>query len=77
MFNVHGRIRPYNTWLEWELREHPLPVEVDLELLRRIGASGEIGAQQQLFRSTERLAREAGLGAVVDGWEPDLEWLRG
>jgi len=22
LFAVHGRIRPYNKWLEWELREH-------------------------------------------------------
>lgn len=77
VFNAHGRVRPYNKWLEWELCEHPLPVELDLALLRRIAATGEIAAQQQLFRWTEHLAREAGLDAVVDGWEPDLDWLRG
>jgi hypothetical protein len=27
-------VRPYNKWLEWELREHPLPV--DLARLERI-----------------------------------------
>jgi hypothetical protein len=77
VFNVHGRVRPYNKWLEWELREHPLPVGVDLALLRLIATTGDMQAQQKLFRWTEPLAREAGLGAVVDGWEPDLEWLRG
>jgi hypothetical protein len=77
VFNVHGRVRPYNKWLEWELREHPLPVEVDLERLRRIATTGDIAAQQSLFREAERLARDAGLAAVIDGWEPDVTWLRG
>jgi hypothetical protein len=77
VFNVHGRVRPYNKWLEWELRKHPLPVDVDLALLRVIATTGDMPSQQKLFRWTEPLAREAGLGTVVDGWEPDLEWLRG
>jgi predicted nucleotidyltransferase len=77
IFNVDGRIRPYNKWLEWELERNPLPFDVDLALLGHIGRTGELAAQQQLFRTTERIAREAGLDAVVDGWEPDLAWLRG
>jgi predicted nucleotidyltransferase len=77
VFNVHGRVRPFNKWLEWELQRHPLPVDVDLALLRRIATTGELAAQQTLFRWTETLAREAGLDAVVDGWKPDLAWLRG
>ena len=24
VFTVHGRLRPYNKWLEWELEQHPL-----------------------------------------------------
>ena len=76
VFTVHGRVRPYNKWLAWELREHPLPVDVDLELLRRVGR-GDVDAQHALFRQAEAIARDAGLGAVIDGWEPDLVWLRG
>jgi predicted nucleotidyltransferase len=77
IFNVHGRIRPYNKWLEWELERQPLPVDIDLALLQRIATTGDVVPQQQLFRTTEAISREAGLGAVVDGWEPDLDWLRG
>jgi hypothetical protein len=36
-----------------------------------------LGAQQALFRDAERLAREHGFGEVIDGWEPDVAWLRG
>jgi hypothetical protein len=76
-FAAHGRVRPYNKWLEWELREHPLPVELDLGRLERIARTGDLDDQQALFCETERLARELGHGATIDGWEPDVAWLRG
>jgi hypothetical protein len=76
-FAVHGRVRPYNKWLEWELEHHPLPVEVDLSRLERIARTGALAEQQALFRATESLARERGHGATIDGWEPDVAWLRG
>jgi predicted nucleotidyltransferase len=77
VFAVHGRLRPYNKWLEWELREHPLPIEIDLDRLERIARTGALEDQQALFRETEALARELGHGTTIDGWEPDLAWLRG
>jgi hypothetical protein len=77
VFAVHGRVRPYNKWLEWELEHHPLPVELDLGSLERIARTGDRDDQQVLFRETERLARELGHGATIDGWEPDLAFLRG
>jgi hypothetical protein len=77
VFAVHGRVRPYNKWLEWELREHPLPVPVDLDRLERIARIGDIDDQRALFRETEALARDRGHGATIEGWEPDVAWLRG
>jgi predicted nucleotidyltransferase len=77
VFAVHGRLRPYNKWLEWELREHPLPVELDLDRLERIARTGALDDQRALFRETEALARAHGHGATIDGWEPDVAWLRG
>jgi nucleotidyltransferase-like protein len=77
VFAVHGRLRPYNKWLEWELREHPLPVDVDLQRLERIARTGGLEDQQSLFRDTEALARMHGHGATIDGWDPDVAWLRG
>jgi nucleotidyltransferase-like protein len=77
LFAVHGRIRPYNKWLEWELRHHPLPVEVDLDRLERIARTGDLTDQRTLFLETETLARKLGHGATIDGWESDLAGLRG
>jgi len=77
VFAVHGRARPYNKWLEWELGEHPLPVPVDLDRLERVARTGDLGEQQALFRETEALARARDHGATIDGWEPDVAWLRG
>jgi Nucleotidyltransferase domain len=77
LFAARGRMRPYNKWLEWELREHPLPAAVDLSRLERIARSGDLADQQTLFRETEALARELGHGATIDAWEPDLAFLRG
>jgi hypothetical protein len=77
VFAAHGRVRPYNKWLEWEQREHPLPVDVDLARVERIARTGELADQQELFRETETLARSLGHGATIDGWEPDVAFLRG
>jgi hypothetical protein len=77
VFAVHGRVRPYNKWLEWELREHPLPIELDLARVERIMRTGDLADQQALFRETEALARRLGHGATIDAWEPDVPFLRG
>jgi hypothetical protein len=76
VFAVHGRLRPYNKWLAWELEQHPLPWN-DLPRLERIARTGAIAEQQALFRDAESIARTHDLGAVIDGWEPDVAWLRG
>jgi hypothetical protein len=73
---VYGRLRPYNKWLAWELEQHPLPWN-DLPRLERIARTGDIAEQRALFRDAEQMAREHGLGHVVDGWEPGIAWLRG
>jgi predicted nucleotidyltransferase len=76
VFAVHGRLRPYNKWLAWELEEHPLTWN-DLPRLERIARTGNLDEQHALFRDAEALAREHGHGRVIDGWEPDVAWLRG
>ena len=48
VFAAHGRVRPYNKWLEWELREHPLPATVDLSRLEQIARTGDSRQQRAL-----------------------------
>ena len=81
LFSVHERVRPFNRFLRWELENHPLPGDswTADSLLRRLQAilsNGDIGEQQHLFRDVEALARFHDFDDVIDGWEPDLDWLR-
>jgi hypothetical protein len=81
VFAVRGRVRPFNKFLEWELREHPLGDPWSPESLprrlARIAATGDLAEQAALFRDAEEEARRRGLSDVVDGWEPDVAPLRG
>jgi hypothetical protein len=79
IFALADRVRPYNKYLEWELRHHPLDgwtADELLPLLDRV-LTGEPAVQHELFRQIEESARRAGFSDVVDGWEPDVAWLRG
>lgn len=82
LFALHGRVRPFNKLVRFELEQRPLDGEVWgaealLPRLLRIVATGDLAEQQRLFRDVEALARAHGLGDVIDGWEPDVERLRG
>lgn len=82
LFALDRRVRPFNKFLVFELELQPLPGEpwaaaVLLARVRTIVSSGDLRTQQALFRDVELLARERGLGEVIDGWEPDVAWLRG
>ena len=82
LFAVHGRVRPFNKFLRWELEAFPLGEETWradtlLPRLAEIAATADAAAQQALFRDAERLARGRGLGDVIDGWEADSSLLRG
>jgi predicted nucleotidyltransferase len=77
-FRSQGRVRPYNKWLEWELAHHPLPSNSLLPgRLDAIARTGDPAAQREQFRAVEELARELGFGSVIDGWKPDVAFLRG
>jgi hypothetical protein len=79
IFAFADRVRPYNKYLEWELRHHPLDgwtPDGFLSLIDRV-VEGDRDAQHELFRAIETRARAEGFGDVIDAWEPDLEWLRG
>ena len=79
VFAAHGRVRPFNKWLRWELQQYPLDEPWRDDLLPRLEAilaTGSIDEQRRIFRDAETLARMRGLDDVVDSWGPDVEFLR-
>ncbi len=75
-FALEGRVRPFNKYLRHELERRPLPT-IGLTTIERMAREAMPDVQRVVFRDVERRAREAGFGSVVDGWEPDVAWLRG
>ena len=88
VFTLEGRVRPYNKYLAWELREHPLSVsEWSAErLLPQVEAvlDGDADAVRAAYAVVERecLAwdeRHGGhdLHELIEGWGDELAVLRG
>ena len=77
LFAMESRVRPFNKWLVHELERAPLPIGDLLPRVAAISANGDPTTQRSVFRDVEDLARARGHGAVIDGWEPDVAWLRG
>jgi len=47
------------------------------ELVEGLAENPSVDRLRAAFRMLERAARATGHGAIVDGWEPDVAWLRG
>jgi hypothetical protein len=79
LFAAHGRVRPFNKWLLWELENHPLSEPWTSSLSSRITAivsTGSLDQQRHLYRDAEDFARQRGLSNVIDSWGPDVQFLR-
>ncbi|WP_250030190.1 hypothetical protein [Paractinoplanes maris] len=71
VFALHGRLRPYNKYLAWELATHPLPPPWNDAL-----APAYVGTHPlTLFPMVAGLARERGHGDILDSWGPDLDLI--
>jgi hypothetical protein len=86
VFSLARRVRPYNKYLPWELREHPLPDwpgDTLLDLLERT-LDGDPTAIQETFSRVEILCaahdseeeRET-LRSVIQDWGQELMLFRG
>jgi predicted nucleotidyltransferase len=72
VFALHGRLRPYNKYLQWELEHFPLPGDWNAAL-----TPARVFAQASgLFPAVEALARHHGHADVLDAWGSDLELIR-
>lgn len=74
LFGLEGRLRPYNKYLEWDLKEHPLkflpwPPDAFVGKLKKIMTTGDIETQKEIFTKVCELFRREGYGKVIDGWK--------
>jgi hypothetical protein len=88
VFTLEGRVRPYNKYLAWALREHPLSVpewSAD-RLLPQVEAvlDGDADAVRAAYAVVERAClawdeRHGGhdLHELIEGWGDELALLRG
>jgi predicted nucleotidyltransferase len=71
VFALHGRLRPYNKYLRWELESFPLPGHWNTALMPdRVRT-----ASLRLFGAVETLARRHGHADVFEGWGSDIELI--
>lgn len=77
LFALEGRVRPYNTYLEWWLARHPLSritTDALLALLDRIAAGEAAALHDSLELVREACERydgaheQTGLVALLDSW---------
>ncbi|MBG0561253.1 nucleotidyltransferase domain-containing protein [Actinoplanes aureus] len=68
VFALHGRLRPYNKYLPWELATHPLPEDWNAALTPARLPTGAL----PLFPAVAGLARRCGHGDVLDAWGDDI-----
>lgn len=81
LFSIYGRVRPYNKYLRWELDRRPIPEWDSGEMLadlERVLATGDLGAQRDLFRKLERVADTRGHADALRDWRhTQLAYMRG
>jgi hypothetical protein len=75
LFAVEGRVKPYNKFLEWELREHPLRDEGEglspgelLEHIEAVATRGNKSSQLALLKVVAELARRNGHQDLIASW---------
>jgi hypothetical protein len=74
VFGLEGRLRPYNKYLEWNLKTHPLkllpwPPQTFLENIKSIFATGDIEIQKSMFKAICELCKTQGYNQAIDDWE--------
>jgi hypothetical protein len=76
VFALDTRIRPFNKWLRHQVQAQPLSIDGFVDLVEQLVREPTAAVQRTVFRAVETAARDAGYGAEIDSWEPDVAWLR-
>jgi len=76
MFALHGRVKPYYKYLQWELNTYPLDKfpwnsKTLISLLLRILEQGNTELLIDLLKAIRPIFREAGYNQIFDEWKGD------
>ena len=74
LYALEGRIKPYNKYFEWELKNYPLkllpwPVDEFIFDYKHILETGDIKTQKKLFEGVKQLFIEEGHTKLIDAWK--------
>jgi predicted nucleotidyltransferase len=72
VFALHGRLRPYNKYLDWELETYPLSPFWTTELQ----SDRVLANSLRLFPAVANVASEQGHGDILDAWGTDIDLIR-
>ncbi len=74
LYSLEGRIKPYNKYVEWELKNQPLkllpwtPDEFIADYLH-ISKTGDFPTEAKIFRKVKKLFIEQGFKDIFDEWK--------
>ncbi len=74
LYALEGRVKPYNKYFEWELRNHPLkmlPWNVDefIADYKTILTTGDIKTQEKIFIKIKELFANSGFSNITEDWK--------
>ncbi|MFA5927247.1 MAG: hypothetical protein WCT32_04130 [Patescibacteria group bacterium] len=73
LFALEGRVKPYNKYLEWELKNYPLVnlvwgSEEFIGKLRAVVCMGDVEVQKEVFNKVKDIFRKKGFDDIINGW---------
>jgi hypothetical protein len=74
MFGREGRLRPYNKFLEWELKNYPLqhlpwPPEEFIGAIKKVLQNGDIETMKDFYRKLRDTSIEMGYEKDIQEWD--------
>jgi hypothetical protein len=74
LYALENRIKPYNKYFEWELKNYPLellPWSTDefISDYKHILGTGDIETQKKIFEAVKKLFNKQGYDKAIDGWK--------
>ncbi|MCF7831402.1 MAG: hypothetical protein K9M36_00760 [Candidatus Pacebacteria bacterium] len=74
LYALEGRVKPYNKYFEWELKNHPLkflPFDVEefIADYLEISRTGNFETQAKIYKAVKKLFIEQGYKDIFDEWK--------